>query len=564
MMVSKAMLHALAVLLLSVLVPPRVAAQFAPGFSNPGCNDDVLALTLYDGDLIAGGRFTEAGGVPVQRIARWDGSMWHPLGEGIAGQQEYSDDQGNSILFDPHILALTVYQDQLIAGGSFTTAGGQDIATVARWDGTTWSALGEGITESVTIQFGGSYYTFPPLVTSLAVWNGRLYAGGLFQTAGGIWAERIASWDGESWQPLSWGVRGGYPARVLVLAAAADYLSVGGEFTHADTMQVRHTARWDGSDWHAFQPEGMDGQVLALALYESDVIAGGAFTSAGGMAANHIARWNGSTWEPLGEGIPNPVHVIIAYGDDLFAGSFRWTGQSWLNELGANAAILAATVYRGRLVVGGEFTSLAGEVRRHIGAWPSEESPVFLAYFTAQRQGEAALLNWALSESGGPHSFHVWRQEANGSRRRLSEQPITGGPSYEFLDPAAPRGEAQYWLQYEGDDGSTSWLGQVALAEAQSPPDPIYLAQNQPNPFNPRTALTFKLPRPAWVRLSIHDVRGQLVALLIDDWMSGGEHSAAWNGRWQGNRRQEAAAGVYIARLETAAGVQARKITLAR
>jgi hypothetical protein len=47
--------------------------------------EDLQAPAVYDGDLIAAGAFTEAGGVPVNRIARWDGTDWSPLGSGIDG-----------------------------------------------------------------------------------------------------------------------------------------------------------------------------------------------------------------------------------------------------------------------------------------------------------------------------------------------------------------------------------------------------------------------------------------------------------------------------------------------
>jgi hypothetical protein len=37
---------------------------------------------VWNGDLIAGGWFTTAGGQTVNRIARWDGSAWHPFTSG--------------------------------------------------------------------------------------------------------------------------------------------------------------------------------------------------------------------------------------------------------------------------------------------------------------------------------------------------------------------------------------------------------------------------------------------------------------------------------------------------
>ena len=45
----------------------------------------VLALTTSASDLYAGGYFTTAGGSPAYDVAKWDGSHWTALGEGING-----------------------------------------------------------------------------------------------------------------------------------------------------------------------------------------------------------------------------------------------------------------------------------------------------------------------------------------------------------------------------------------------------------------------------------------------------------------------------------------------
>jgi len=65
-----------------------------------------------------GGAFTTAGGVSANGIAKWDGTQWSALGSGMnAGV----------------VWALTAYNGELIAGGNFTTAGGQVSAYWARW-----------------------------------------------------------------------------------------------------------------------------------------------------------------------------------------------------------------------------------------------------------------------------------------------------------------------------------------------------------------------------------------------------------------------------------------------
>ena len=72
-----------------------------------GTGNTVISMTIYCGELIAGGYFTAAGGILANRIAAWDGSSWSPLGSGM----------------NDRVIELTVYDNKLIAGGGFITDG---------------------------------------------------------------------------------------------------------------------------------------------------------------------------------------------------------------------------------------------------------------------------------------------------------------------------------------------------------------------------------------------------------------------------------------------------------
>ena len=68
----------------------------------------IHALTVYDGQLIAGGVFPEQGLLSTNGSARWDGLDWEPLGRGVGGGA---------------VFATAVHNGELVAGGSFMTAG---------------------------------------------------------------------------------------------------------------------------------------------------------------------------------------------------------------------------------------------------------------------------------------------------------------------------------------------------------------------------------------------------------------------------------------------------------
>jgi hypothetical protein len=132
--------------------------------------------------LIAGGSFRVADGRTVNRIARWDGRGWWPLGEGVSSVvvDLAANDSGSG--------------PPLYVGGHFTTAGGVDAARIAGWDGLDWTPLGEGLDDAVR---------------SLLVFDdgsgSAVYAGGDFMLAGGFTAPHIAKWDGASWSGLGEG-----------------------------------------------------------------------------------------------------------------------------------------------------------------------------------------------------------------------------------------------------------------------------------------------------------------------------------------------------------------------
>ncbi|MBN1825472.1 MAG: SBBP repeat-containing protein [Candidatus Eisenbacteria bacterium] len=85
---------------------------------------------------------------------------------------------------------------------------------------------------------------------------------------------------------------------------------------------------------------------------------------------------------------------------------------------------------------------------------------------------------------------------------------------------------------------------------------------NRPNPFNPSTRVTFHLRQPGAVDLTIHDVAGRLVAVLLRGFHDAGTFTVAWNGRDREGR--DVSSGVYFVRLKAGGKVVSRKITLVR
>jgi len=285
----------------------RIAAWDGSSWSSLGSGmggdyPNIYALTVYDNKLIAGGYFTTAGGVSASCVAAWDGSSWSALGSGMNGR----------------VMALTIHENKLIAGGGFTTAGGVSANYIAAWDGTSWSPMGSGM--------GGD----EPYITvfALTVYDDELIAGGSFNTADGVSANYIAAWDGSSWSALGSGMGGNNPYNnpcVTALTVYDNKLIAGGYFTTAGGVSANYIAAWDGSLWSPLG-SGMNSSVYSLTVYDNKLIAGGLFTTAGGVSANYIAAWDGTSWSALGSGMGGgefpEVTALTVYNNWLIVGGY--------------------------------------------------------------------------------------------------------------------------------------------------------------------------------------------------------------------------------------------------
>lgn len=370
----------------ATLVATGAHAQCTPQWQpSPmgGLNNPIYAFTtMANGDVVAGGVFTNAGSVAANRIARWDGTSWSPLDVGVNGP----------------VLALTTLRDgSLVAGGLFTTAGGNAANHVAQWNGSTWSELDSGL--------GGG---FSPIVYCLAVLpDGDLVAGGNFTSAGGVPANHIARWDGTSWSPLGAGFSD--EVRAVAVMPNGDLIAAG-TFLNAGNVAVNHIARWDGTSWSPLG-NGLGPNLAAVrcltVLRSGHVLVGGDFLSA---PSSFLVRWDGSTWSAFGPGFHPPVAALaelpngdIAVGHESAFGAVNpartngttWSALSSSSVSGWSGGEVFAMAFRpdGELLIGGDFAT-AG----------SQTAPYFARYRTPCA-ATAVVAGVGCQSTGGLNSY---------------------------------------------------------------------------------------------------------------------------------------------------------------
>jgi len=290
----------------------------------------VQALALFDAGngagatLHAGGAFGTAGGKPALHVARWEGKSWAALGAGTDGP----------------VRALEVFDDgagqALFAGGAFVAAGGATSNGIARWDGATWMPLASGLAGAVSDLAVFDDRAGP-----------ALYAAGEFErTADDLVVNHVARWDGTAWAPLADGVDQAVHALAVFddRSGGGPALYVAGSFTSASGVPANRVARWDGTSWTPLA-SGLDLDARVLGVFDEGggeaLYAGGLFTHAGGAPASFLARWDGASWGPLGGGTSGPVLALAALDDLGRGGPALVAGGAFTSALDSHDSFLA-------------------------------------------------------------------------------------------------------------------------------------------------------------------------------------------------------------------------------
>lgn len=352
-----------------------------------GAGFDKQVLCLYSdtatNTLYAGGAFTTVDGITVNGIAKWNGTTWSAMGSGFTSP--------NAVVY-----AITMYGGQIYAGGYFTTSGSTTVNNIARWDGTAWQPLSTGMSTT-------GFYDF---VSSFATFGGDLYVGGEFSKAGTITAKNIAKWNGTVWSTL--GLFGGIDDRVNTLYVHAGELYAGGDFViNATTFSFQYRiCKLGASGWDNVGTKGVGDatalwSVKALATYNNKLFTGGYFNVLEtGSPANHMASWNGTAWATVG----TPAGVTSTTTDP----------------------VRALNVYKGKLYAGGAFTAAGAATADYLAVW---NDTAWAAVDSAQLNGKVnamALYKGALIVAG---DFTNAGGAARGRIAKFDLTPATPPPS---------------------------------------------------------------------------------------------------------------------------------------
>jgi trimeric autotransporter adhesin len=378
----------------SAAVPAATLAQCTPQWdrtiSNPGTTTGYVgAMTIYQGDLVASGSFTNMAGVAdTKYIARYNiaGNTWTPFLIGLGDAP--SNSFGTSFA---HM------GGDLYVGGFFADAAGvADTKSIARWDGTQFHSLGTGWAFN-------SVNSVWSMTASDFLGSGRVFFGGFFETLNGQPAGCVGMWDGTSVTPIVTSmptlVQGASSINPLVTAMVVHddgmgggrQLYIGGRFNNVDGQTILNVARWNGTTW---SPVGTNlgntivtAEVDAMVVWNGDLYVGGTNLRVNGTL-QQVAKWDGSTWTAVGQNPTGRVWSLEVFddgsGEKLYAGGtplalgriFRLEGNTWVTvDGGADAQVVKLMKHNNTLYMGGSFANVNGQTANRIIARTSCLAP---------------------------------------------------------------------------------------------------------------------------------------------------------------------------------------------
>ena len=187
--------------------------------------------------------------------------------------------------------------------------------------------------------------------------------------------------------------------------------------------------------------------------------------------------------------------------------------------------------------------------------------PIVLRRFVSRRDEDAVIIEWSVDDPGGVSTYRLEGRASGATWAVPFSASDPGAFRAEDRTPVALGGDPIYLLYHRDLSGDWTLLGETGPAN-DTPGHTLRLYSAAPNPFNPRTTIRFDLPAAGQAQLSVYDLAGRLVRVLVEGEIPAGSHEAVWDGRDSTGRSSPS--GSYLARLVAGGKVEVVRMGLVR
>lgn len=190
--------------------------------------------------------------------------------------------------------------------------------------------------------------------------------------------------------------------------------------------------------------------------------------------------------------------------------------------------------------------------------WDNTVIPVELTSFTANVNDLGqVILNWATATETNNQGFEIERRTETSEYRTIGYVEgfgtTTEPKNYNYLDQTVEQGINYYRLKQVDFDGTFSYSDEVEVDVTG--PLAFNLQQNYPNPFNPSTNIKYSIAESGIVRLSIYNLVGEEVAILVNGYKQAGFYETTFDA-------SKLPSGTYIYKLQSDKSFLTKKMML--
>ena len=296
------------------------------GGAGQALTESIRSILVSEGKMIFGaGDIGANGGLPSGDsfgIASYDGTTWSSIsGSGVEAQGTCNTYSGR-----PSVQVVAGTASDLYVAGEFTHINGVSATLIARRTGGTWSALGQGL---CSIDTAGDYWQMGDILVD----GSNVYVTGSFRTHSGSesYVNGIAMWNGSSWSALGGGMTASsYPkyGRAIEKDPVNGVIYVGGAFDSVNASYTSASGVFGGpvsdttgiacwnpttSTWSSIGASlSASNEVNAMVYSNGALYVGGDFSSIGGVTSPFVAKFTptgacSGTWSALGGGLTSSV-----------------------------------------------------------------------------------------------------------------------------------------------------------------------------------------------------------------------------------------------------------------
>ena len=344
-----------------------------------GTANGVYDLLFYEGVLYAAGFFPDSESNASSPVSFFDGNDWSMLGDGVGGL----------------VTSLAAGGGRVFAAGDPLVLNGSEFEKLIQWDGVAWAAL-------------PSVWSDIPTISNMQFSDGELYVFHGADSIGGVPASAVARWNGSTWSALPFDPKFDDFSPGLLLDGSDIY--VGASLLNANTTDgnidtelalSNRIARFDASEsvWlpmgfgSGLSPNGVVEQVLDV---EGETWIIGQFTAVGLKRSDErLARWTGQEWLPspgqesvcdspffagLAKRADGMIFARLECFQDAIDGTQRngaamFDSENWLplaDGLSSSARDLAVDESNGDVYYAGSFSESGGQMPvtlNGVGRW---------------------------------------------------------------------------------------------------------------------------------------------------------------------------------------------------